>query len=99
MFRLRASSAPAPSVLSEVHWRADPWGSNPLFTPECPVRLSKFPQNDKIPDGWWLQKWLERTPGLKEGTDNGEPGFWPLYEKAVLKFLADMKKEAEVRCG
>ncbi|GMS91025.1 hypothetical protein PENTCL1PPCAC_13200 [Pristionchus entomophagus] len=41
-----------------------------------------------------VESWLERTPGLKGG-DNGEEGFWPLYETAVTRFLDDMKREAD----
>ncbi|GMR44195.1 hypothetical protein PMAYCL1PPCAC_14390 [Pristionchus mayeri] len=41
-----------------------------------------------------VESWLERTPGLKGG-ENGEEGFWPLYETAVTRFLDDMKREAD----
>ncbi|GMT21134.1 hypothetical protein PFISCL1PPCAC_12431, partial [Pristionchus fissidentatus] len=41
-----------------------------------------------------VESWLERTPGLKGG-ENGEAGFWPLYETAVTRFLDDMMREAE----
>lgn len=45
-----------------------------------------------------LQNWLERTPGLKQATIDGEveEGFWPRYERAVRRYLSDLYEEAMV---
>ncbi|VDO95718.1 unnamed protein product [Heligmosomoides polygyrus] len=43
-----------------------------------------------------VQSWLERTPGLKQATVDGEveEGFWPRYERAVKRYLSDLYDEA-----
>ncbi|VDM61177.1 unnamed protein product [Angiostrongylus costaricensis] len=43
-----------------------------------------------------IQNWLERTPGLKQATVDGEEeeGFWPKYERAVARYLSDLYDEA-----
>uniref|UniRef100_A0A1I7X6Y7 Tryptophan 2,3-dioxygenase n=1 Tax=Heterorhabditis bacteriophora TaxID=37862 RepID=A0A1I7X6Y7_HETBA len=43
-----------------------------------------------------IQNWLERTPGLKQASIDGEieEGFWPKYERAVKQYLSDMYEDA-----
>ncbi|KIH51191.1 hypothetical protein ANCDUO_18725 [Ancylostoma duodenale] len=45
-----------------------------------------------------IKNWLERTPGLKQATVDGEveEGFWPRYERAVRRYLGDLYEEAMV---